>query len=68
MGNGPNAPIPDLPAFAPERGGSTQSGRSVTVHAMHDLPLRKVPDGAILTHKHRGSGKAEKKRGRSGRP
>jgi hypothetical protein len=35
---------------------------------MHDLPLRKVSDGAILTHKHRESGKAGKKRGGSGRP
>jgi hypothetical protein len=28
---------------------------------MHDLPLRKVLDGAIMTHKHRESGKAGKK-------
>jgi hypothetical protein len=25
---------------------------------MHDLPLRKMSDGAILTHKHRESDKA----------
>jgi hypothetical protein len=38
-----------------------QSGRSVAAHAVHDLPLRKMSDGAILTHKHRESGKAGKK-------
>ena len=36
----------------------TQSGRSVVAHAMHDLPLRKMSESAILTHKHWESGKA----------
>jgi hypothetical protein len=56
-----NAPILAVRGTAMEPSASTQSDRSVAAHAMHDLPLRKKSDGAILTHKHWESGKAGKR-------
>jgi hypothetical protein len=45
--NGRDAPIPDLPAFAPERGGSTLSGRSLPLAAMPaHAPFRTFPSSS----------------------